>query len=374
MQNLNDEEIAAHESAMQAVRDKRAAAEEGLRTEIERLHKELEERLAREVKVMHEKEEIELESLIVEQERRIVLRRIYHEAPDDIRELTVKLLSNVDEYGRGKGGMNVLRLVSKRLMRMVESCATRLTQLDDEGLESFPVTLGRCKRLDHIRCDALTSLEGCPDGLKSLYISNRSHLHSLEPLRGCTELESLEIGYASQISDLSPINACTRLKKLVLTFSRVTDISALASMSLLEEIKLNKGVDHPSIKDLSSLAQCKKLRMLDISGNRDIEDISPLAQCTQLEVLYMWDLPKITDLKPLSSLTKLKVLYINRVPVDDLAPLLALQDLERLVCYDIPLTTSLLPLARCSKLIKISCSGNAKDLNLLRERRPDILV
>ena len=138
-QYLNDEEIAAHESAMQAVRDKRAAAEQGLGDEIERLHKELEERLDREVKVMHEKEEIELESLVVEQERRIVLRRIYHEAPDDIMELVVKLFSDVDEDGRGKGGMNTSRLVSKRLMRMVESCATRLTQLDDEGPESFPL-------------------------------------------------------------------------------------------------------------------------------------------------------------------------------------------------------------------------------------------
>ena len=47
---FDDEEIAAHESAMQAVRDKRAAAEQGLRDEIERMHKELEERQAREVK------------------------------------------------------------------------------------------------------------------------------------------------------------------------------------------------------------------------------------------------------------------------------------------------------------------------------------
>ena len=55
---LSNDEIAAHESAMQAVKDKRAAAEQGLRDEIERLHKELVERLAREVKVMREKEEV----------------------------------------------------------------------------------------------------------------------------------------------------------------------------------------------------------------------------------------------------------------------------------------------------------------------------
>jgi hypothetical protein len=43
-----------------------------------------------------------------------------------LMELIVVQLSNVDWYGLGKGGMNVLRLVCKRLMRVVESCATRL--------------------------------------------------------------------------------------------------------------------------------------------------------------------------------------------------------------------------------------------------------
>ena len=106
---LNDEEIAAHESAMQAVRDKRAAAEQGLRDEIEGLNREF-ERLDREFKAMREEEEIELESLIFERERRIVLQRIYHEASIDIMELIVKLLSDFDEDGWGIGGMNVLRL------------------------------------------------------------------------------------------------------------------------------------------------------------------------------------------------------------------------------------------------------------------------
>ena len=108
---LSAEEIAAHESAMQAIRDKRAAAEQGIRDEIERLHKKLEE--------MHEKEKEELETLIVEQEKRVVLRRIYHEAPNDIMELIVMIFSNLGENGIGKGGMNVLRLVCKRLIKLM---------------------------------------------------------------------------------------------------------------------------------------------------------------------------------------------------------------------------------------------------------------
>jgi hypothetical protein len=73
-----------------------------------------------------------------QREKDLFLSRIYHEAPNDIMELIVMLLSTFDDYGRGKGGMNVLRLVSKRLMLVVESCATRLTnQRVKEGPVSF---------------------------------------------------------------------------------------------------------------------------------------------------------------------------------------------------------------------------------------------
>ena len=233
----------------------------------------------------------------------IDLSRIYHEAPDDIMELIVFKSSVVDEKGIGRGGMNVLRLVCKRLMRVVESCATRLTNLTNGGPESLPLALRRCLRIEHIRSYSrnLRSLEGCPNGLKSLYIDDGRSLESLEPLRGCTELESLEIWTARDISDLSPLASCTMIKKLTINFSQVTDISALSSMPLLEEVVLHKGAYQTSIKDLSPLIQCKRLRVLYIKGNRDIEDISPLSQCSQLEELWMIGLTKITDLKPQSS-------------------------------------------------------------------------
>jgi hypothetical protein len=62
-----------------------------------------------------------------QRETDLFLSRIYHEAPDDIMELIVTLFSDLDEDGILEGGMNVLRLVCKRLMRVVELFATRLT-------------------------------------------------------------------------------------------------------------------------------------------------------------------------------------------------------------------------------------------------------
>ena len=61
----------------------------------------------------------------------IFAHRFYHEAPNDVFELFVRLSSEVDKYGWGKGSLNVLRLVSKRCLQVVESVATRLTSEGD---------------------------------------------------------------------------------------------------------------------------------------------------------------------------------------------------------------------------------------------------
>ena len=182
----------------------------------------------------------------------------------------------------------------------------------------------------------------------------------------------MTIRYALQISGLTPLNQFTRLKKLKLFVSRVSDLSVLSSMPLLEEVDLDKRRPMTSIKDLSPLIQCKKLRVMDVGGNRDIEDLSPLAQCTHLEKIWMTSLTKITDLKPLASLNKLNRLSIDGFPVEDVTPLSGLQELQSLYCHGIPETSSLLPLARCSKLKKLYSNSNAKERDLLRERRPNI--
>jgi len=181
----------------------------------------------------------------------------------------------------------------------------------------------------------------------------------------------MDIYPAYDVSDFTSLSACTRLKNLTIRYSRVTDISQLSSMPLQEEVDLGKR-RQTSIKNLSPLIQCKRLRVMDVRGNRDIEDLSPLAQCTHLEKIWMTSLTKITDLKPLASLNKLNNLSIDGFPVEDVTPLSGLQELQSLYCHGIPETSSLLPLARCSKLKKLYSNSNAKERDLLRERRPNI--
>ena len=206
------------------------------------------------MKEMRERHEQEISAAMQAFEIKVAARRLYHEAPDDVFEMFVTTLSDVDQTGKGKGGLNVLRLVSKRCMQVVESVATRLTI--ESYVETLPVaSMKRCIKIQHIRFNGrgrqhklksnLRSLVGCPDGLKSLHIAYGSSLESLEPLSVCKELETLHIVYATEISDLSPLSACTRLKKLVLSCSKATDISILHRFHWWKSWTYFYGINQP---------------------------------------------------------------------------------------------------------------------------------
>ena len=368
-----DEELNEHKAKMRAMRERQEADQKAMAEKQEAAMKTMkmqDDNQANEMKTLIESDEEEILAAIQAFEIKVAARRLYHEAPDDVFEMIVTTLSDVDQTGKGKGGLNVLRLVSKRCLRVVESVATRLTGRGD--VRTLPVVvINRCKRIEHIRCGGVDSLEGCPDGLKSLIISDGSSLESLEPLSACKELETLEIIQAHLISDLSPLSLCTRLKKLKIKWSNVTDLSPLSSMSDLEDLYLLMVGE--TMNDLSIIPQCKKMKIITIGGNGEIKDLSPLSQCPDLEELHISLLPLIKDLSFFENgFATLRVLSIIRLPIDDFSPLVKLHNLMELDCYGMPSSTSLLPLASCSKLKKLICSRNAKDMDELRERRPDV--
>jgi Leucine-rich repeat (LRR) protein len=260
------------------------------------------------------------------------LARVYHEAPDDVFELFLSMCSDMNEDGGG-GGLNALRLANKRCKRVVESCTTRLTNLlEEDGPESLPIhVIERCRMIEEIRCLSrnIKSLEGCPDGLKRLIIGDSPHLSNLSPLASCSMMEILDIDDSS-----------------------ITDISAVASMPLLEEFACCKMVEgRPSIEDLSPLAACPRLKRLHVRGNM-IKDLSLISSLSALEDLGITDCPLITDLAPLSSLKNLKELR----------------------CRGINRETSLLPIVSCAGLRGLRCRPDAVDLMELKRRMPHLLI
>ena len=240
-----------------------------------------------------------------------LLRRVYDEAPDDVFELIVSECCDFGDDGCGRGGLNAFRLANKRLKQVVESCTTMLTNRQKEdGPDSLPIPIiQRCRRIEVIRCLShnLRSLEGCLDGLKGLVIGRAPHL-----------------------SDISPLASCIMMDTLFIEDSSITDISVVVSIPLLNTFTCQKrGLGRPSIKDLSPLSSCTRLKMLLLGGNYEIKDLSPLSVCTNLEEL------EICGIRP---------------------------------------ETSLLPLASCTRLKELKCRPDAINLNELMIRRPDLII
>ena len=129
--------------------------------------------------------------------------------------------------GWEKRGLNAFRLPNKRFTQVAESCTTKLTNRQKDGPDFLPVPIiQRCRRIEHIRCCShnLRSLEGCPDGLKKLFITEAFRLSDLSPLASCSMIEILDIDHSS-----------------------ITDISAVDSMPLLELFFCMKLNQEPSI-------------------------------------------------------------------------------------------------------------------------------
>ena len=350
-----------HEERMSAIRARIRAAQE--RTEGPRL----------------ENQEIPAAMQVVEESE--VASRVYYEAPNDVFELIVSLFSNVDENGNGKGGLNTLRLVSKRFKQAAEAVATRLTQLSNQTSLIAPLpykALMRCKMMERVKCDGynIPSLQKCPDGLKSLVIANARFVTSLEPLSACARLEAIEMGYTPSLLDLTPLLSCTKITKLHIGYSKISSLAFMPSLPLLEDLSLGKGGERDSIKDLSPLCHCRRLRKLAVRGNVLLDDLSPLSQCPDLEELNISNLPLIKDLSFIErgGFTKLRLLDISYVPLKELSPLIRLTNLEELECPGIPSATSLYPLTSCYKLKKLHCMDNAKDLKEVRETRPQVEI
>ena len=373
-----DEELCEHEATMKVIKDRQEADQMATVKRHEAAMQAMKDNQVSEMKSLIKRNEEEISAAMQEFETKVAARRLYHEAPNDVFELFVMCFPDADEVEMwGKGGLNVLRLVSKRCMQVAESLATRLTsKVAVKKITS--AVMKRCKRIEHIRCDGhyLVSLDMCPDVLiKSLIIDRGDRLKDLDHLSICKELETLQI-YVSNFSDLSPLSACTRLKRLSLTHSRVSDLTSLSSLPLLEELDLSSGQVFSQFKDLSPLLLCKRLRKLNIGRNRDIsmKELGSLSQCPDLEELSIYGQYRIISISFFEKgFTKLRFLDISDlVKLVDLSPLTKLHSLEELNCNDIGSGTSLLPLSRCCKLKKLIYDQYARDVHELKEMRPEL--
>lgn len=147
------------------------------------------------------------------------------------------------------------------------------------------------------------------------------------------------------ITDLSPLAGLTKLTELRLQRDvwetadndtddqgpSITDISDLANLTALKTL----GLSEQSITDLESLRNLTALTHLDLgasaeTGNRSLSNLEPLKGLTALTILNL-GYNQITDVSHLGSLTALTqlILVVNR-GLQDISPLKTLTSLQSL--------------------------------------------
>ncbi len=174
---------------------------------------------------------------------------------------------------------------------------------------------------------ALPSNFGNLHNLKTLILRgpefNHMDLSNVDVLQKLPQLEYLDLGWTS-IRSLEFLHRNMVLRRLVLSASKVSDISRLENLSKLEYLNIFSS----KVKDLSPLRTLVHLEELYFS-NTNVNDLSPLESLINLTHLNI-SRTKILSIAPLSRLNKLTSLKLSNTLIDDLEPLRQVKMLETL--------------------------------------------
>lgn len=138
------------------------------------------------------------------------------------------------------------------------------------------------------------------------------------------------------VRDISALSVCTKLKKLDLSDNSVSDISALVDLPALTELDLSGN----RISDVSPLMSVTALEYLNLADN-DIKSVAALRELTGLRELNLSGNP-LDGIGTIGKLTSLKTLWLDNAELADadLESLYSLKSLKRLSIKNNPDLTS----------------------------------
>ncbi len=130
-----------------------------------------------------------------------------------------------------------------------------------------------------------------PNGMGECTDTGKTNFHSedLEPLKYCTDLVYLDLGHGNRITDLSILSYLPKLKILIVSMNKIEDLSPVAQCKELELLEIYQN----RIVDLSPINELPKLRYLNCSAN-SFTDITPILQCANLEMLWVVNTRQVT--------------------------------------------------------------------------------
>ena len=186
------------------------------------------------------------------------------------------------------------------------------------NLES--VTLRDCGVKSLEGAEALTALKTL-----SVYniLSDVSTATDISAVGSLTQLEELRLN-KNKISDISPLKNCSNLKVVFLGRNNIMDICPLKNCRKLKEVFLSNN----NITFIGTLKYCQNLEKVYLDAN-NITDISPLGNCHKLKEAYL-DANNITDISPLANCRKLEAVSLRKNKITDITPLYGLDALKEI--------------------------------------------
>ena len=196
------------------------------------------------------------------------------------------------------------------------------------------VDLSAVSQLTNLRRLSVTSSGGAPVDFSGLGKLKRCFVRWWTGARSIFECDSLD----SLSIDKLPAKECNgltrlgNLRDLTIYSQSIKSLDAIAHLTKLEKLELNRFRNLESLDGIENLAS---LRSLNINECSQLSDLSPLAALTNLEHLVVSDWGTIDTLAPIGKLKKLRALAFSgartTIADGDLSPLEDLPQLSMLM-------------------------------------------
>lgn len=183
------------------------------------------------------------------------------------------------------------------------------------------------------------------DGL-SILSADGITVGNIEGIQYLRNMTKFSIQNSKNVSDLSPFSQgqFDKLSIIYMRNNKITDISPLTGVvPNLKEIYFENGVDlgkYPddvlgsnSVTDLSALATMPLLEQISAEDNYSVTSLAPLANHTHLQKVYLKN-NKITSIEPLKLNTNLRELLIERNNLTSISGVENMSKLTRVSVYD----------------------------------------
>lgn len=241
------------------------------------------------------------------------------------------------------GLQNLKTLILPSSVISTSTGALELPNLEYLDLDSAEIEdLDFIKNLENLKflniswCTMLTDISGI-SGLTNLEIlyMDRVRINKLNPLQGLSNLKEIE-AESTHFENIDGLCGMDSLVHLVLGINNGTDLSALSTLTNLEELSIETSDKRKCNSIFPYIAELENIELINIvcdgyvddtaSNVADLSVLSPLESLQSLRILN----GNITDISALTSLTNLESLNLVDNNVTDISVVLELPKLEYL--------------------------------------------